>query len=53
MAAGNALITTDVVVVLLHVPLLKEYVMVYVPAVLEARLIAPVDVLIETPAGAL
>src|SRR5450432_3572712 len=42
----------DPVVVLLQVPLLKVYVIVYVPGVLAARLIAPVAAVIETPAGA-
>jgi hypothetical protein len=52
-AVGNALIVTDVVAVLLQAPLVKEYVMVYVPAVLAARLITPVAAVMETPAGAL
>ena len=39
---GKALIVTLAVVVLLHVPLLKLYVTVYVPAVLAPKFIAPV-----------
>src|SRR5450755_3472533 len=42
----------EAVVVLLQVPLLKEYVTVYVPGVLVARFIAPVAAVMETPAGA-
>ena len=42
-----------VVVILLHVPLLNVYVIVYVPGVLAAKLISPVAALIITPAGAI
>jgi hypothetical protein len=52
VAVGNALIVMLAVVVLLQVPLLKLYVIVYVPGVLVAKLMAPVAAVIETPAGA-
>ncbi len=52
VAVGNAVIVIEVVAVLLHAPTVKEYVIVYVPGVLVARLIAPVAALITTPAGA-
>ena len=42
----------DAVVVLLHVPFVKLYVIVYVPGVLVYKLIAPVAAVIDTPAGA-
>ena len=42
----------DVVVVLLHVPLLNEYIIVYVPGVLVTRFMSPVAALMMTPAGA-
>ena len=41
-----------VVAVLLHAPTVNEYVIVYVPAELVAKLIAPVPALMTTPAGA-
>src|SRR5258707_5188708 len=41
-----------VVVVLLHPPLVKLYVIVYVPGVLATRSISPVAALITTPDGA-
>ena len=44
------MIVTEVVVVLLQVPLVKLYVTVYVPAVLVNRLITPVVVLMLNPA---
>ena len=46
------MIVIEVVAVLLHAPTVNEYVIVYVPGVLVARLIAPVAALITTPAGA-
>ncbi len=47
VATGRAVIVIEVVVVLLHTPLLKEYVIVYVPGVLVARLMAPVAALLK------
>src|ERR1700749_139943 len=41
----------EAVVVLLHPPLVKLYVIVYVPGVLATRSISPVAALITTPAG--
>src|SRR5450631_3109267 len=52
VAVGNALIVMLAVVVLAQVPLVNEYVIVYVPGVLVARFITPVAAVIETPAGA-
>src|SRR6202790_1240786 len=52
VATGSALIAMLVVVVLLHVPFVKLYVIEYVPRVLVAKLIAPVAAVMETPAGA-
>src|ERR1700730_10193985 len=51
VATGNAVIVIDAVVVLLHPPLVKLYVIVYVPGVLATRSISPVTALITTPAG--
>ena len=42
----------EAVVVLLHPPLVKLYVIVYVPGVLATRSISPVTASIATPAGA-
>src|SRR5450755_838952 len=52
VAVGSAFIVMEAVVVLLQVPLPNEYVIVNVPGVLVAKLIAPVAALITTPAGA-
>src|SRR5580698_6258289 len=51
VATGSAVIVMDAVVVLLHAPLVKLYVIVYVPGVLATRSISPVAALITTPAG--
>ena len=50
VAVGSALIVTEVVVVLLQVPLVNVYVTVYVPGVDVARLIVPLAALIIKPA---
>ena len=52
VAVGKAVIVMLVVVVLLQVPLVNVYVIVYVPGVLGVKLISPVAALITTPAGA-
>src|SRR5579863_10452818 len=52
VATGNAVIVIEAVVVLLHAPAVKLYVIVYVPGVLATRSISPVAALITTPAGA-
>jgi hypothetical protein len=50
VAVGNAVIVKDAVAVLLHPPLVKLYVIVYVPGVLATRSISPVAALIVNPA---
>src|SRR5271154_3710451 len=52
VAVGSAFIVTEVEVVLLQVPFVNVYVIVYVPGVLVARSIVPVKAVIDTPAGA-
>ena len=51
VAVGRAVIVIEAVVVLLHVPLVKLYVTVYVPGVLATRSISPVAALMTSPAG--